>query len=203
MKKNVMLLVVIVIFALVLCACGEKKEEKQGMENTVVDNGEELNNEEDYEEENKVIDPADFDKLVISLNGASLKINEKFEDVKSRFGAESRPSQSYTPCGGSDDAQVTTHYYNGLEVEETAEGIIYLARVSGYEYRESQATIAGIKLGDTPETVRNTFGSTPDSDSEYTINYTFGTVALSYGLDTDGTGNVNHMSIDDFSLGGL
>lgn len=186
MKKGFLLLAVLMmVFALVLCACEDKKEEAP------------------TEDINKVVDPTDVDKLIISLGDASCKIGEKFEDVKGRFGAERKPANSYTPCGGSDDAKNTTHYYDGLEIEEVASGIVYYAKISGFDYPTSQASIAGIKLGDTPETVRAHFGSTPDTDSEYVINYTFGTICLSFGLDNEETGNVNHISMDDMSLGGV
>ena len=208
MKKGSLLLVVLMIaFSLFLCACEDKKEE------VLLDNGEETNveveenieeeAEGEFEEEEIVVDPADLEKLVIELNGSTLKIGEKFADVKDSFEKEVKPSQSYTPCGGSDDAQNITHYYDGLEVEETADGIIYYAKISGFDYPVSNASIAGIKLGDTPETVRANFGTKPYVDSEYTINYAFGDINISFGLDVDETGNVNYISMDDFSVSGF
>ena len=199
MKKLFLLLAVLVALSLILCACGEKPEEEQNSENTVVEN----NEEEYYEEVEKTIDPADLDKLVVELNGATVRMGDKFADVKGSFGNEIRPANTYTPCGGKDDEKVTTHYYDGLEIEETHEGIVYHAKISAFDFPTSQATICGIKISDSPDTVRNTFGTTPDTDSEYVINYTFGTIAVSYGLDFEESGNVNYISIDDFSIGGV
>ena len=207
MKKLFLLLAVMMLFVLVLSACGEKEEETTTPENVAVENNEVENTEfeEEGEEEYQppVVVEADLDKLVISLNGAQVKIGEKMDDVKAKMGTEVKPAQSYTPCGGSDDAQNITHYYDGLELEETPEGIFYHARVSGYDHPDSKAMICGIKLGDSPETVKEMFETKPETDSEYTINYTFGTIAVSFGLDFEGTGNVNYMSIDDFALGGI
>ena len=208
MKKSVLLLAVLMlVFAVALCACGEQKpvEQKSGEQAPVVDDesGEEYTDEsgEETPAEN-VFDPADLDKLVVELNGATFMIDEKYEDVKKRLGSEVRPAQTYTPCGGSDDEQVTTHYYDGYELEETHDGIVYHAKISGIDNPDSKATVAGIKIGDTPDKVRSTFATKPDSDSEYTINYVFGKIFVSFGLDFEGTGNVNYISIDDFELAG-
>ena len=207
MKKLFLLLALVIVLTLVLCACGVKSEQTQNNEseqNTVVENNEEEQNvEAEDEEPEKIVDPSDFDKLVVRLNGAQARMNDLFVNIKDEFGTEAKPAQSYTPCGGSDDAQVTTHYYDGLEIEETADGIVYHAKISGFDYPDSTATVADIRLGDTPEKVRNTFGTTPDTDNEYTINYSFDTIYVSFGLDNEGTGNVNYISIDDFSLGGV
>ena len=204
MKKGFLLLVVLLMsFVLILCACEDKKEEaKQEVTPVIEENNEEFV-EENYEEENKVVDPADLEKLVVELNGKTIKIGEKFADVKDNFEAEVNPAQSYTPCGGSDDAKNTTHYYDGLEIEEVADGTVFHAKVSGFDNPDSKATIAGIKLGDTAETVRAHFGTTPDTDSESVINYTFGTLALSVSFDFEGTGLVDYISLDDYALGGM
>ena len=198
MKKGLLLLAVLmmVLFALVLCAC-EKKEE------VVEEPVEEVVEDEAFEEEEKVVDPADLEKLVIELNGKTLRLGEKFADVKDSFEQEIKPSQSYTPYDGSDDAQNVIHYYDGLEVEETADGIIYYGKISGFDHPTSSASIAGIKLGATPEEVKANFGTEPDIESEYVINYSFGTIALSFNLDVNETGNVNSISMDDFSLYGI
>ena len=204
MKKNSLLLVVMMLsFALILCACGEK-EEKPVDENTVVENNEVENfEEEEYNYEPIPFKEEDLDKLVVSYNGGEARLGQKMADVLPVMGQEVRPAQSYTPCGGSDDAQNVVHYYDGLELEETSEGLFYHAKISAFDYPDSKAMIAGIKLGDSPETVKAMFATEPETDSEYTINYTFGNIALSFGLDFEGTGLVNYISMDDFSLGGI
>ena len=202
MKKGLLLLAVLmVVFALILCACENKKEETP-VEEKVEEVVEEVSDVTEEVVEN-VVDPADLEKLVVEYNGATCKIGEKFEDVKGRLGEERKPAQSYTPCGGSDDAQNITHYYNGVDIEELADGTIYYAKISGFDYPTSQASIAGIKLGATPEEVKANFGTKPDVENEYVINYTFGKIALSFNLDVDESGNVNSISMDDFSLGGV
>ena len=187
MKKSILLLVVLMLVcALVLCAC-EKKDEGY-VEDIVL---------ERYYEE------ADLPKLTVSVNGGSVKMDDKFEDVKDNLGTEIKAPQAYTPCGGSDDEKMTTHYYDGLEIDVTHDGLICRAVISGFDNQESKASIAGIKLGDTPETVRANFATQPETDSEYTINYSFGSLILSFSLDTDGTGNVNYISLDDMDIAGV
>ena len=188
MKKSVLLLAVLMLVcALVLCAC-EKKEEQEPVEDIIPES---------------VYDEPDLPKLTVSLNGGSVKMDDKFEDVKDNLGTETKAPQAYTPCGGSDDEKMTTHYYDGLEIDVTHDGMICRAVISGFENQDSKAEIAGIKLGDTPETVRANFATKPETDSEYTINYSFGTFILSFSLDTDGTGNVNYISLDDMALAGV
>jgi hypothetical protein len=198
MNKKVLLFTLIMVMTLVLCACGEKKENTESSGEIIEEvSGEQ--NEGEY-----TLRPAtqeEIDMLEIVLNNGSFKIKEKYEDVKGRMENEIKPAQSYTPCGGSDDEQVTCHYFDGMNVEETHEGYIYNVVISGYDFPESKATIAGVKLGDTPENVKEKISATPDSDSEYTINYTFGDVFVSFGLDFEGDGNVNYMSIFDASSG--
>ncbi|MBR3281557.1 MAG: hypothetical protein IKI57_06990 [Clostridia bacterium] len=206
MKKGLFLLVALLMISLVvLCACEDKKQEDnksgEAISNVEVESGEE--NIENNTEEVATFDPADLEKLVMELNGASFKMDDRFEDVKEKLGAEARPSQTYTPCGGNDAEQVTTHYYDGYELEETHDGIIYHGKISGSDYPESKATLAGIKLGDTPDTVRNTFKTTPDVDSEYVINYIFGNIYVSFSLDFEGNGTVNYISIDDSNYAGV
>ena len=202
MKKSIIIALLVLVMAIVLCACGEKKESNQNSGDisgeVVVDN--ETNNEEEAPGLRGATQE-EIDKVEIKLNNGSFKIREKFADVSGRMEPEVSPAQSYTPCGGSDDEQVTSHYYDGLKVEETHEGLIYNVVISAYDYPESKATIGGVKLGDTPETVRNLMGVEPDTDSEYTINYTFGDVFVSFGLDFEGTGNVNYISVFDASSG--
>ncbi len=205
--KEFSLLLMILMLVVALCACGEE-EKKEVKENSEILASEEETKmpteQEEGEEEPKVpASSADLAKLEITFNGQSFKIGEKMDDVKPKLGDELRPAQTYTPCGGSDDEQVTDYYYDGLVISATHDGFIYRVVVSGTDYPESSAKIAGIGLKATPDEIKASFEGTPTTDSEYVINYSFDDYVLSFGFDFDGDGLVNYISMDDMSYGML
>lgn len=190
MKKRVLILAILMLVCMVvLCACvnNEKKSEKTEGEKAI----------------SKKVPQEEIDKLVILANGATFRIDDKFDEVKEKLGTEIRPSQTYTPCGGSDDAQVTSHYYDGYYIDVSSDGIIFRAVISENENPGSKVTLAGIKLGDSPEDVKKAFNVKPDIADEYTINYELDKFIVSYGLNFEGNGNVNYISIDDISIAGV
>ncbi len=199
MKKLILLLLaLLLVFA--LCACGEKVEPE------VEEQNEEVNYSEDEEYEEIPIAEATPERLaalVISFNGTEFRIGDKYDDVKARLGDLVRPAQSFTPCGGNDDEQMTGYDYDGIHIEATHDGIICRAVVSGYEYPNSKATIKGIGIGATPNEVKSAFDYSPVTDSEYTINYQVGSYIISYSIDSEGTGAINYISIDDMNLAGV
>ncbi len=210
MNNKLLFLAIIMLLSLfVLCACGENNViEDVNEENPEVSEeyGEEY--EEDYgdetgELEREPVPQEIFDKLVFSLNGGSFKIGDKYDDVKGSLGEEIRPAQTFTPCGGDSRNPVTSHTYDGISLEVSHDGIIQRAVISGMEFPNTTATFAGIKIGDTPEVVRNTFNYTADVDTEYVINYTFDSLAVSFGLDFEGSGNIDYISMDDIGMTGF
>ena len=200
-KKLIFLTMIMIIALIVLCGC-EKKEEVHNSDTDVLET-ESADTVEFSDDEllNQEVSQEDYDKLVLSINGGTFKIGDKYDDVKDSLGKEIKPSQTYSPCGGGN--KITSHYYDGMVIDVTLDGIIYHAVISGYEYPNSEATLAGIKLGATTEEVKKTFDILPYTDDEYTVNYSFGKYAVSFGLDFEGDGNVNYISIDDFSISGV
>lgn len=202
--KRFGLFLVILALVFALCACGEKEEVVENVEPAVEEQNEEIEEMEEAFDEIQIPEatPERLAKLVISYNGAEFRIGDKYEDIKEGLGELIRPAQAFTPCGGSDDEQMMSYVYDGLGVEATHDGLVSRAVISGYDYPESKATVAGVGLGATPAEVRSAFEFEPMTDSEYTINYQLGTYIVSFGLDDEGTGNVNYISIDDMELAG-
>ena len=198
-KLSLLLMILALVFA--LCACGEQEEIVEEVEPEI----EEIEEIEEIYEEVPIPEatPERVAKLVISYNGAEFRIGDKYDDVKEGLGDLLKPGESFTPCGGNDDEKMMSYSYDGLNIEATHDGLVSRAVISGYDYPESKATICGVGIGATPEEVRSAFDFAPYTDSEYTINFQVGTYTLSYGLDAEGTGTVNYISLDDMNLAGV
>ncbi len=183
MKKNLLVLLVVAVLCFMMSACGEPKEPEYSEEGG------------EYEEvELQKVDSAFLKKARFIYNGFEFGVREKFDDIKDKLGAETRAPQTYKPCAAFVEGEVTTHYYDGFELETNDQGYIYLIRVSTPDYPESKLElVSGIKLGSSHDEVINTYGKT-ESDNEYSTSYSFEDFYFGIGYDQDNGGVVNYIS---------
>ncbi len=190
--KKLLLVFMIIALCFAMCACGEENKPNEINEANVETNV-------PIEEEEFQLRPADesvYQKFRVKYNGVEFGVKDKFDDVKEGLGEEIRPPQTYTPCAAAVEGEVTTHYYEGLTLEETDKGIIYTIKFTSQENPNSTAElVTGIKLGSTREDLINAYGD-PDSNDEYNAVFNYENLYVGFSYDVDGDGNICYFSIE-------
>ena len=159
-----------------LAACGKKDDDKK--ESTTAATTEDEN----------LLTPDDntSDGAFISYNGVNLSINQTFDEVKDKIGAETKPAETIEPCGGGDYIQVI-HFYEGLEVTTLRDETI--VNMSIPMDTNSPATINGaFTNGASVADIKAALGDKPDMEDADMISYTSGSAQVNIYL-TDGVMN--------------
>ena len=157
-KKINLLVALCFILAASLCGCGKDKDKK------------------DKESSSKASSGA-----YVTYNGTDVVIGSSFDSIKDKLGTEASPSQTIEPCDGGDYV-TTIYFYDGLEITklERDGSIVNIALNMG---SNDDALICGkVKKGDSVDSVKEALG-TPDSEDEFSINYTIETSPVCIYLD--------------------
>ena len=204
MKKFSLFLLVAVLLV-ILCACGEKKSPEvsgEAVTPSEVSNSEESNSEvtetsTDIETpELPIADAGTFAQYRVTYNGVEFGVGDAIADIREKLGTETTPPETFKPCAAMVEGEVTAYVYEGIRIETNDKGLIYSIGFSTFENPgTSAAFVNGIKIGSTPAEVKEAFGVT-DAESEYNITYNYSNLYVGIGLDAEGTGNVNYVSIE-------
>lgn len=121
-----------------------------------------------------VADPAEPQKLFITVNGTDIRVGMKFSEVKKTLGAPKSESQ-VTACAG--DAQEIISMYGALQIISSNDRITLISVDS--ENGDTSNMILGkkIKTGDTFDDVKSVFGN-PTVDEEEFKTYRYGNTQL-------------------------
>ena len=104
----------------------------------------------------------------------------KYADIKDALGSEAKPSEGWEPCVGEGGSSMTTHFYQGVILDEDpANGLIVRIVVDAEEVTgdPSAVTLAGkLKVGGPADQIKEIFGEPKETDTDedgtsYTYEY--------------------------------
>ena len=178
-KKFLVTVTVGVLLLGSLAACGKKDDDKK--ESTTA-----ATNAPTEDENSLSPDDNTTDGAYVSYNGVNLQINQVFDEVKDKLGAETKPAETIEPCGGGDYIQVI-HFYDGFELTTLRDETI--VNMSIPMDTNSPATVNGaFTNGASVADIKAVLGDKPDMEDADMISYSLGNAQVNIYL-TDGVMN--------------
>lgn len=186
MKKRYLLLALIITLSTLTFGC-DKKEEKNETNTTTTT----------QKQEQQVKDEPSL--YGFTINGKTIKLGDKFEDVKDKLGSETKPAENVKPCGIELHGETKRYYYNDVIIETNYQGIIYYMAISKFETPNTKAEVKGMKLKTTVAEAKTiTSSETIENDSEYGFSYKKDQKTVSITLTDDN--DIGFISMEDKSI---
>ena len=137
-------------------------------------------------------------EVYLELNGVKIMIGQSYDDIKDDLGATSKPDENVMPCTGEDIPLEIYHFYKGLTIGTTNDGIICEIVANPYGEEPGDAAFNGsIKKGDDISAVTDLLGEADEGDDTYQ-QYSYGTVTVMFNTE-NGTTAVDCISITDMT----
>lgn len=138
--------------------------------------------------------------IYFELNGVNIVIGESFDDIKDDLGATIKPDEEIMPCTGEQVPLSINHFYQGLTIGTTADGIICEAYANPWGETVGDATFCGsITKGDDMSAVSDMLGEPAEQGDGY-MSYNFGNMQVMFNSEDDDFNTLASWSMYDMTL---
>ncbi len=169
-RRSVSVLALITMISIIGCAALAGCKSAQPSETTTKQTTTET------EATSSVADPAEPQKLYVTVKGTDIRVGMKFSEVSKALGS---PDQEFQATSCSSDTVEITYQYGGLQITTSQDKIITIFFDSSNGNTSSIILGGKIKTGDTIDAVKSAFGK-PTSEDDGFLNYVYGKTQLQF-----------------------
>ncbi len=111
----------------------------------------------------------------LTMNGTEVHIGDNFANVDGKIGEETKPSETIQPCNPNLEKPTVEHYYEGVHITTTEDGIIATVSMDVRDGECDSAFGGKVKLHDPISGVKEILGEPEaDNEDEMFLTYYFG-----------------------------